>query len=281
MRRITNSIALAKSSWSVLTAQKELAVIPVLSFFATLAVMALAGGGVYFSLTEKVTQPGTSTTLQATPLTYVIGAIGYLAITFVVTYFAAVLVSGAHQHLTGGTPTLGSAFAQASSRLGQIFAWSMLTGTVGLILQAIRSRAGFLGQIVVNLVGMAWEIVTWLAVPVVVVEGTGAIDSLKRSAGLFKKTWGENLVAQAGFGILGMLLMLPAVAIALLVGVAIPVAGLLIAALWVAVVSVVLSALNGIFRTALYMYAAGEQTPAQFSQAELDGAFAPRKHRFV
>ena len=72
---------------------------------------------------------------------------------------------------------------------------------------------------------MAWEIVTWLAVPVVVVEGTGAIDSLKRSAGLFKTTWGENLVAQAGFGILGLVLMLPALVIAMLVGVAIPLAG--------------------------------------------------------
>ena len=268
---------MAKSSWAVLKTDKELAVIPILSFLATLAVMALFGGGVYFSLTEKVTQPGNSTSMQATPLTYAVGVVGYLVVTFVVTYFAAVLVSGAHQRLTGGNPTLGSAFAQASSRLGPILAWSLLTGTVGLILQAIRSRAGFLGQIVVNLVGMAWEIVTWLAVPVVVVEGTGAIDSLKRSAGLFKKTWGENLVAQAGFGILGMLLMLPALLIALLVGTALPVAGLLIAGLWVAVVSVVLSALNGIFRTALYMFASGEATPEHFSQAQLEAAFSPKK----
>jgi hypothetical protein len=277
MRRISNSIALAKSSWAVLKTDKELAVIPVLSFLATLAVMALAGGGVYFSLTEKVTQPGNSTTLQATPLTYVVGAVGYLCITFVVTYSGAVLVSGAHQRLTGGNPTLGSAFAQASSRLGPILAWSLLSGTVGLVLQAIRSRAGFLGQLVVNLVGMAWEIVTWLAVPVVVVEGTGAIDSLKRSAGLFKRTWGENLVAQAGFGFLGIVLMIPAIVIAMLVGVAIPVAGLGLAALWVAVVSVVLSALNGIFRTALYMFAAGEPASAYFSQEQLEAAFAPKK----
>jgi hypothetical protein len=219
--------------------------------------------------------------VQTTPLTYVVGAIGYLAITFVVTYFAAVLVSGAHQRLTGANPTLGTAFSQASSRLGPILAWSLLTGTVGLILQAIRSRAGFLGQIVVNLVGMAWEIVTWLAVPVVVVEGTGAIDSLKRSASLFKKTWGENLVAQAGFGILGLLLMLPAIVIMLLVGVAIPVAGLAIAALWVAIVSVVLSALNGIYRTALYMYAAGEPTAGYFSQEQLEAAFTPKRSRLL
>jgi len=277
MRRLSNSIALAKSSWAVLKTDKELAAIPIISFLVTLAVMALAGGGIYFSLTEKVTQPGNSTSLQATPLTYVVGAIGYLVITFVVTYFAAVLVSGAYQRLSGGNPTLGSAFAQASSRLGQIFAWSMLTGTVGLILQAIRSRAGFLGQIVVNLVGMAWEIVTWLAVPAVVVEGTGPIESLKRSAGLFKKTWGENLIAQAGFGLLGLVLMVPAVVIALLVGVAIPVAGLLIGAVWVAIVSVILSALNGIFRTALYMYAATEQVPDFFTEQELSGAFGPKK----
>jgi len=281
MRRISNSIALAKSSWAVLTTDKELALIPVLSFLATLAVMALSGGGIYFTLTERVSQPGNSTSLEATPLTYVVGVVGYLAITFVVTYFAAVLISGAHQRLTGGNPTLGSAFSQASSRLGPILAWSLLTGTVGLILQAIRSRAGFLGQIVVNLVGMAWEIVTWLAVPVVVVEGTGAIDSLKRSAGLFKKTWGENLIAQAGFGLLGILLMLPAIVLMMAVGVAIPVAGLAIAALWVAVVSVVLSALNGIYRTALYMYAAGEPTTDYFTQEQLHAAFTPKRSRLV
>jgi hypothetical protein len=279
MRRLSNSIALAKSSWAVLRTDKELALIPVISVFTTLAVMALFGGGLYFSLSEKVTQPGNAATLQPTPLTYVVGAIGYLAITFVVTYFAAVLVSGAHQRLSGGQPTLGSAFAQASSKLGPLLAWSLLTGTVGLILQAIRSRAGFLGQIVVNLVGMAWEIVTWLAVPVVVVEGTGAVDSLKRSAGLFKKTWGENLIAQAGFGVLGLVLMLPAIVIFLLVGIAIPVAGLVLAGIWVAVVSVVLSALNGIFRTALYMYAATERVPAYFNETELAGAFAPKKSR--
>lgn len=277
MGRIGNSIELAKSSWTVLSEEKELLLIPVLSFATTVAVMALFGGGIYFSLAEKVTQPGNATSLQPTPLTYVVGAIGYLTITFVVTYFAAVLVSGAHQRLTGGRPTLGSAFAQATSRLGPILAWSLLTGTVGLVLQAIRSRAGFLGQIVVNLVGMAWEIVTWLAVPVVVVEGTGAVASLKRSAGLFKRTWGENLVAQAGFGLLGLVLMVPAVVLMMLVGVAIPVAGLLLAGLWVAVVSVVLSALNGIFRTALYLYASGQAVPQGFSTDQLEGAFAPKK----
>jgi hypothetical protein len=282
--RIKNSWALAKQSWAVLRTDKELAVIPVVSFFVTLLAIAAVGGGIWVSLKEVTTLPSNSTSLEPTPITYVVGAIGYLLITFIVTFFAAALVSGAHQRLTGGNPTLGSAFAQATSRIGQIFGWAMLTGTVGLILQALRERLGFLGDIVVGAVGAAWDIVTWLAVPVVVVEGTGPVTSLKRAAHLFKQTWGENLVAQAGFGILGFLLVLPAVLVAVLLGAAIPdgmgiIIGVALAAIWIAVVSVVMSALNGIFRTALYLYATGQQTEGFFTQQQMEAAFGPKRGR--
>lgn len=278
MSRIANSWAIAKSSWSVLRADKELAVIPVIGFVCTIAVMAVAGGAVWVTL-DPTTQAG-QTEIAPTPLTYVIGAAGYLLVTFVVTYFGAVLVAGAHQRLTGSDPTLGTAFGQASSRLGPLFLWAMLTGTVGLILQALRDRAGFLGQIVVNLIGMAWEIVTWLAVPVVVVEGTGPIDSLKRSASLFKQTWGENLIAQGGFGILGLLVIIPAIVVGAVLIPVIPIAGIAIVAIWVAVTSVVLSALNGIYRSALYLYASTQQTPAFFDLDEMQAAFGQKTRRF-
>lgn len=277
MGRFASSWELAKCSWGVLKTDKQLAAIPVFSFIATAVVVALFGGGAYFTLdiTDKV---GQSDTVSATPVTWVVGIVGYLAITFVVTFFASVLVAGAYQRLTGQHPTLGTAFSQAGSRIGAIFLWSMLTGTVGLILQAIKEKAGFIGVIVGNIVGMAWEIVTWLAVPVVVVEGTGPISSLKKSAGLFKKTWGENLIAQGGLGLLGLLAMLPGLLIALLVGLAVPVAGIAIAVLWVVAVSIVLSALTGIFKTALYLYANGQPIDA-FPTAVLAGAFKTKKKK--
>jgi hypothetical protein len=274
MRKIANSWALAKSSWDVLKADKELALIPVLSFVATLVVIATFGGAAYASL-DEVTRNGESE-VSATPLTYVAGAIGYLAVTFVVTYFVAALVSGAYERLTGGNPTLASAFARANSRLGPIFLWSMLTGTVGLILQLVRQRLGFLGQIVVNLIGMAWEIVTWLAVPIVVVEGTGPVESLRKSAGLFKRTWGENLIAQGGFGLLGVVLVFPIALVAGAIATAIPVVGIALGLVGIAVVSVVLSALNGIYRTALYLFASTDSAPEYFSDDEMRAAFAPK-----
>ena len=101
------------------------------------------------------------------------GAVAYLLITFVVTFFTAALVAGARERLTGGRPSLGSAFSAASRRLPEIFLWSLLTGTVGLTLNAIENRGGILVRLVVRAIGMSWRIVTWLAVPVIVAEGTG------------------------------------------------------------------------------------------------------------
>lgn len=270
---------MAKASWRVLQSDKELMAIPVMSFFATLAVTALSGGAIYVTLAHpKVVEPGDSG-LAATPLTYVVGAVAYLLITFVVTFFAAALVAGARERLLGGNPTLGSALSVAASRLGPIFLWSLLAGTVGLILNTIQDRAGFLGQIAVRAIGMAWQIVTWLAVPVIIVEGTGPITSLKRSAHLFRQTWGENLIGQVGFGLIGVVAMLPGLMIAVLVALAVPVAGIVLGVAWIAVVSIVTATLSGIFRTALYHFAVGDPVPPEFGHDELTAAFQTRKGR--
>lgn len=278
MGRFAASMELAKSSWGVLRSDKQLAAIPVISFVAVAVVATAFGGAGYFTLTE-VTQNGAES-MEATPVTWAVGVVGYLAITFVVTFFSAVLVSGAYQRLTGSTPSLGSAFSQATSRVGAIFLWSMLTGTVGLILQAIKDKAGPLGSIVMGLVGMAWDILTWLAVPVVVVEGTGPIRSLKRSAGLFKHTWGENLIAQIGLGFVGAIAMLPGILIAIAIAVVQPFVGIGVGVLWVAAVSIVMSTLTGIFKTALYLYATDHKVEA-FSPEVLANAFKKKEGRLV
>ncbi len=266
---------MAGTSWRVLQSDKQLMVIPVLSFLCAMAVALLSGGAVYFSLHRVVEVDGT-TSLGATPLTWVVGAVAYLLITFVVTFFAAALVAGARERMTGGRPTLGSAFSSASRRLPEIFLWSLLTGTVGLILNAIENRGGLLVRLVVRAIGMSWRIVTWLAVPVIVAEGTGPITSLKRSAGLFRQTWGENLVGQLGFGLIGLLAMLPGLLIAGLLMVNLPVAGIVVGFLWVAAVSVVISTMTGIFRTVLYQFASGGALPPEFDHAALSAAFTSR-----
>ena len=52
---------------------------------------------------------------------------------------------------------------------------------------------------------MAWTLVTFLVLPILVIEGAGVKDALSRSAAAFKRTWGENVVGNAGIGLVSML----------------------------------------------------------------------------
>ncbi len=263
----------------MLQSDRELFAIPVMSMVSTAATALLGGGAIYFSLDRHVVHADGTTGLAPTPFTYVVGAAAYLLISFVVTFYTAALVAGARERLLGGRPTLGSAFSAAAARLPEIFLWSLLTGTVGLVLNAIRNRAGIFGQIGARLVGMTWEVVTWLAVPVIVAEGTGPFESLRRSAGLFRHTWGENLVGQLGFGLIGMLALVPGVVITGLLMVTMPAVGIVVGVLWVVITSVVITAMTGIFRTVLYQYASGAPIPDEFSHTDLATAFRSRTNR--
>ncbi len=262
----------------VLRADKELVSIPLLGLVVTLLVVAAFGGAVWFTLTETVDTAGT-TSYEPSGLSYAVGAIGYLAVSIVATYFTAALVAGAHQRLTGHDPSLGTAFGGANRRLPQIVGWALLAGTVGLALQVIADR-GFIGRIVANALSFGWQVLTFLAVPVVVVEGLGPGASLKRCTDLFRTTWGENLTAQLGFGFVGFLVMLPGIAVAVLVGLVVPLVGIVLGAIWVAAVALVMSALNGIFRAALYQYATTGSVPSGFSPDAITRAFAPKTGAF-
>ena len=95
-------------------------------------------------------------------------------------------------------------------------------------------------------------------------------------ASLFKQTWGENLIAAGGFGLLGFLVILVGMAISALLFAAVPIAGVILFVVWIAVASTILATLNGIYRTALYAYASGHQVQ-WFDQSQLAAAFTPKK----
>lgn len=271
MDRIQNTISLAKSSWSVLRKDRELTILPVLSFFASLAVVL-----VFFGLAAATGDLTPDEGEQVSPMLYLLAVIGSLAVAIISVFFQAALVAGAHTRLTGGDPTVGSSIGAARSKIHRIIPWALLNFTVGTILRAIRERAGFLGAIVGWLGETAWNLVTFLAVPVLMVEDQGPIDTVKRSASLFKRTWGENVAAQVGFGLLGIIAVIPAIIVgglAASVGGLVAAVGIFVAVVYFAAVIVVMSALNGIFQTALYMYAAEGTIPADFSTADLPASF--------
>jgi hypothetical protein len=275
MNRLENSWEMAKRSWAVLKSDKALAWFPIFSFLASLAVV-----GVFAGLVAATGINNNSTGSALRPVGWVLVAVGYLALAFVQTYFLAGLVAGADARLQGGHASIRDALDVANSRLHRLLPWAVVTATVTLILNQLE-RQGVVGQIIGSLIGLAWNLITFLTIPILVIEDVGVGTALRRSKDLFKKTWGENVVGQAGLGIVGFLVMIPGL---LVVGIAAASGSLVVTVLigaigvaWILVSATVVAALSGIYRTALYRFASSGVIPPEFAGADFQGAFQPRR----
>ena len=269
MGRISNSIALAKSSWQILKADKELLLLPVISGIASIIVAA--------TFVLPLLNSGGLDDGEMSTTGYVLLFVMYVVLAYITIFFNAALVSAAHERLSGGDPTVGSAIRGAASRAGKILPWAIVSATVSMILRAIEERAGFVGQIVAAFAGMAWAVVTFLVLPIIVIEGMGVRDAIKKSGSLFKRTWGENLAAQIGFSLIGFVAVLPAIAIIVFgigAGGGAAAAAVVVGIVWIIVVSVILAALSVIFQTALYHFAIDGSVPSgYFGDSVMRSAF--------
>jgi hypothetical protein len=283
MSRLSNSVSLVKSSWNVLSHDKELIALPAISGVVTAIAMIPFAAGAFLA--------GVSTTDGQTtvgPITYVVAFLGYLVAAYVTIFFQSALILAANERLSGGSPTLGSALSAATERAGHILPWAIISATVSMVLRAVQERSGILGRIVIGLVGMAWTVVTFLVLPILVIEGTGVKDALTRSASTFKRTWGENVIGNAGIGLVGLVGALVGLVVAgpiIAVGItsdlaAVTVGGVVLLVVWMILVSVVSSALSGVFQTALYRFAVLGEEPAGFTHEQIAGAFRTRTRSF-
>ena len=265
----------AKASWAVLQHDRELAVLPILGALSSIAVVLAIGLPIWLS-TDGIDDGGSS---GSEPMLWIGGIIILFAVTVITVFFNAAVVSGARERFSGGDPTISSAIKGAFSRLHVIVPWAILALTVGMILRAIQSSDNIVARIIGSLLNMAWGVLTFLVVPILVVEQAGPFQSLSRSGELLRHTWGENLIAQVGFGIIGFVAAIPGIiiiAIGASAGSVGAVIGVTIGFAWIALVSVVISTLTAIFQMALYLYATTGQVPMGFEQSGLSDTFNER-----
>ncbi len=282
---IRRSWQLFKVCLHVLSVDKELIFFPVFSTIG-LVFVTLTFLGVTFGI-------GSFERMEAgalNPLDLAIVFLFYVFSYFMIIFFNAALVFAAHERLEGGDPNIRSGLAGASSRIVTIFMWAVVSAIVGLILQILSSQAreqggimGIIGQILVSLLGAAWSLVTFFVIPLIVIEHRGIGDSFKTSLGLLRKTWGEQVVGNFGLG----LLQLGATLLAVLIGAGLTlmlsvlgdagaVLGIVIGVVLVIAVSLVFTTLNGIYKAALYNYAADGEISEFFSNDTIRGAFRSR-----
>jgi Family of unknown function (DUF6159) len=274
--KFSRSWGLVKASASVLRADKELMLFPILSSLATLLVLAT------FALPAFTLKlfAGESHALAA-----IFGFAFYFCQYAVIVFFNSALVAAATIRLEGGDPTFSDGIRAAKARLPAILGYAAIAATVGVILQALKDRDN---NIVVRMIGsglgMAWTLATFLVVPVLVNRDIGPVDALKESVSLLKKTWGENAIGNVGigaaFGLITTLVVLLGIAATFLAWQASVTAAIVVAVLFVIgvlVLGVTQSALSGIYSAALYRYAVSHEAPVEFRGMALESAFAPKR----
>src|SRR5688572_27632542 len=273
MGRIGRSFQLVGLSYRILMKDKELMVLPLISGTITLLVALSFAFGLGLS-PSRVEEGGLGVYL---PL-FVIYVVAYT----VGIFFQAAVVAGATDRMRGGDPTIGSALAAASRRLGTIVVWAIVAATVGTIIRAIHDRAGFLGKIVTVVAGAAWSLATFFIVPVLVLEDRSIRESFNRSVTVFKQTWGESLAGGTTLGAAGICAWLTLVAISgLLAWTTGSPAALGVFFVGAVALTVFFSALQGIYVATLYRYATEGVVPVGFDSALLHEAFKDRQDTHV
>lgn len=276
--RFARSWSLIKASASVLSKDKELLVFPAVSAVAGLIVVAS------FILPLVWLSSGNPQAFQREDLNaaWLIWAFAFYLVQYtVIFFFNTALVGAASIRLEGGDPTVADGLRIAWSKVDKILGYAVIAATVGMILRAIEQRAGWLGQWIAGLIGTAFTLATFLVVPILVHRDIGPIDAVKESALLLKRTWGENLIGQAGVGLVfGLAYVLLWVLVGGLVAASAgaqsaSLIGVLLGlgVLATVVLALVQTALQGIYAAALYRHTMGMDSPAEFAGPMLQSAF--------
>lgn len=264
---------LYKQSFAILSSEAEIVLFPVMSAISVLLVAA----GFFFSLLRS----GIMRNLKPEAIPWEIYAlmfVWYFLNYFVIVFFNSALVGCANMRLTGGNPKVRDGLRIALQHIDKIAAWAFVAATVGVVLDTIRNKSGkFIGRFLAGSLGLAWTLITYLIVPVLILEDRTTYDSMQRSAELFRKRWGEQVAGNFGFGFLNLLLLVPGILLGLLLYRIDPALAIIMAVWYVLILSAITSAVRGVFTVVLYRYASTGDLPGGFKSRSIDSILGGEK----
>lgn len=278
MGKFARTWQLMGASWRMLMQDKRLIVFPLVSGAALAIVIALFAVPVFVAF-EGHSKPGGP--VHMTLPMYAAMFVFYFLDYFVIIFFNSALIACVLKRIDGEQPTLGYGLAVARQRLPQILGWALMASTVGMLLRLLEEKVGFVGRIVVGLLGMAWSVTSFLVVPVLVAEDTGPIESYKRSVEMLKRTWGEQIIGNVSFGLIfGLFGIVPAMILFFLAIEAGKAALLVVGAIlvvYLVALGLVQSTLQTIYQVAIYLYAANGEAPSGFDSQLVADAFREKQ----
>jgi len=198
----------------------------------------------------------------------------YLLVSVITVFWNAAIIASAYERLSSGTnPSFSYGIGQAMKCLPQILVWGIIAGTIGLFINILEGLSHdenapvplrFVAGLASFIIGIAWWVVTFFVIPMIVLERAGVLDSMGKSTELFKRTWGEDVASHIGTGLLMTLciVLLICVSVPLMMfgdlGVAL---GIVILAIGLLFAVLFFSTVEAVNRASLFYYAKTGQMP--------------------
>ncbi|MDS0295952.1 DUF6159 family protein [Halogeometricum luteum] len=118
------------------------------------------------------------------------------------TFFNAAVVHCAARYFDGEDPTVRDGLAAAWRARRTIALWSVTAATLGTVLYVVDEKFGVFGSLARVLFDLAWALLTFFVVPVIVLEDTASLRAVLRESGdAFRETWGESVSATVGVSV--------------------------------------------------------------------------------
>lgn len=265
--RTKRSFQLMSASWRLLGEDPKLLLLPLGSFLSVVTIGAVA------YMLGIFRAPG-----SVAPWRFYLGIyVLYAILAFVGICFDSVLVAVALKRLRGEPATIGDGWAMVRERLPKILRWALIAATVGIVLRIIQDKGGILGRVLGIVGSVAWSLITFFVMPVLLFEPIDVRAAIKRSSSIFKARWGEQIMGNVTIGIGALVFLIPlSVFSAVLMLASVPLGIAALVASFVAMVTAS-AALTDVFNAALYNYATTGGVPPGFTAQDFEGAIKRRK----
>lgn len=183
-------------------ANPRLAVLPLCSLLLVGSGFAVATGvALHYGLVASL--------LTNDLLTYAAMFVGLALTSSLGTFFNAAVAHCAFRYFDGDDPAVAEGLRAAWRARRAIAVWAFTAATLGTVLYVIDDKFGFLGSAARLVFDLAWSLLTFFVVPVIVVEDTADLRTILRESGeTLTETWGESVSASLGVSLVTFPLIL-------------------------------------------------------------------------
>ena len=285
--RIKRSRLLAKASWLTFKTDKKLVAIPLIALI--IGVPAIILFGVSAIIQISINLAGTSNPIIAKVIYALFALLIYFILYFAKNIVEATLFIGITARFNGQKPSIKGALKAVIAKIWPLMQFSFLMSSIGLAVKYLGDRLPFIGRIGVNILGGAWELANFFAIPAIAssAENLNPKQATQQSISIIKRVWGENVLISLGISLIELLSVLIFAAISLAFAWTLNSQNIstspafYFAIIGLIVMSSVFIVLEATVKAAVYHYATTGESPVQFNKNVLQQTFTQKKSQKI